>query len=84
MKEKVNILIKGNLISMGSISPREMGGGGKSRAIISKLEEKELKNYDLSESIIINSNLIVEEFIYDGLVLVTGFACCKKANNYVK
>lgn len=26
MKEKVNILIKGNLISMGSISPREMGG----------------------------------------------------------
>lgn len=82
MKEKVNILIKGNLISMGSISPREMGG--KSRAIISKLEEKELKNYDLSESIIIDSDLIVEEFIYDGLVLVTGFACCKKANNYVK
>lgn len=82
MKEKVNILIKGNLISMSSISPRGMGG--KSRAIISKLEEKELKNYDLSESIIIDSDLIVEEFIYDGLVLVTGFACCKKANNYVK
>lgn len=83
MKKKVNILIKGNLISMGSISPREMGGG-KSCAIISKLEEKELKNYDLSESIIIDSDLIVEEFIYDGLVLVTGFVCCKKAHNYVK
>ena len=83
MKQKVNILIKGNLFSKGSISPREMGGG-KSCAIISKLEEKELKNYDLSESIIIDSDLIVEEFIYDGLILVTGFACCKKACNYVK
>lgn len=82
MKQKVNILIKGNLFSKGSISPREIGG--KSCPLISKLEEKELKNYDLSESIIIDSDLIVEEFIYDGLVLVTGFACCKKANNYVK
>jgi hypothetical protein len=26
MKQKVNILIKGNLFSKGSISPREMGG----------------------------------------------------------
>lgn len=76
MKQKVNILIKGNLFSKGSISPREMGGG-KSRAIISKLEEKELKNYDLSESIIIDSDLIVEEFLYKGIVLVTGHVCCK-------
>lgn len=29
MKQKVNILIKGNLFSKGSISPREMGGGQK-------------------------------------------------------
>lgn len=29
MKQKVNILIKGNLFSKGSISPREMRGGAK-------------------------------------------------------
>lgn len=85
MKEKVNILIKGNLISKGSITPRKIvEGGGKSRAVISNLEEKYLEKYDISQSIIIDSDLIVEEFIYDGLVIVTGFTCCKKACNYVE
>lgn len=72
-KLKVNLVIKGNVISNGYISPRVEEENRSS--LLSKVDN--LDNYDISEATVIDGDLICDNFEYAGLVIVTGYAAAK-------
>lgn len=71
-KLKVNLVIKGDIISNGYISASV---GGDRPSLLSKVDN--LDNYDISEAIIIDGNLVCNNFEYAGLVIVTGYVAAK-------
>lgn len=74
-KLKANLVIKGDVISNGYISA-SVGRGGENRpSLLSKVDN--LDNYDISEAIIIDGNLVCNNFEYAGLVIVTGYVAAK-------
>lgn len=73
-KLKANLVIKGDVISNGYISA-SVGGGENRPSLLSKVDN--LDNYDISEAIIIDGDLICDNFEYAGLVIVTGYVAAK-------
>lgn len=73
-KLKVNLVIKGDVISNGYISA-SVGGGENRPSLLSKVDN--LDNYDISEATVINGDLICDNFEYAGLVIVTGYVAAK-------
>lgn len=77
MKQKANLLIKGNLISSGGIGP--------------KVEETTqsqiyshacLDDFDISGATIIEGDVFTSgHFLHEGIVLVTGHACAFTSNS---
>lgn len=74
-KVKVNLVVKGDIISNGCISARVMGGGGHEPSLLSNVDN--LDGYDISQAIIIDGSLICDNFIYTGTVIVTGYVAAK-------
>lgn len=72
--EKVNVIIKGNLIAEGYIDINKEGGGHES-SLLSNVDN--LDGYDISQAIIIDGSLICDNFIYTGTVIVTGYVAAK-------
>lgn len=82
----VNLIIKGNLLS-NKLSYRHIGEREREREYKNNLNYKEkseiicgvldFSNFNIDNAIIIEGDLIVEEFLYKGIVLVTGHVCCK-------
>ena len=72
-KLKANLVIKGDVISNGYISASV--GGENRPSLLSKVDN--LDNYDISEAIIIDGNLVCNNFEYAGLVIVTGYVAAK-------
>lgn len=72
-KLKANLVIKGDVISNGYISASV--GEGNRPSLLSKVDN--LDNYDISEAIIIDGNLVCNNFEYAGLVIVTGYVAAK-------
>lgn len=82
----VNLIIKGNLLS-NKLSYRHIGERDREREYKNNLNYKEkseiicgvldFSNFNIDNAIIIEGDLIVEEFLYKGIVLVTGHVCCK-------
>ncbi|QOR58263.1 hypothetical protein [uncultured phage cr106_1] len=72
-KVKVNLVVKGDIISNGCISARVVGGYEPS--LLSKVEN--LDDYDISQAIIIDGNLICDNLIYTGTVIATGYVAAK-------
>lgn len=80
----VNLIIKGNLLS-NKLSYRHIGE--REREYKNNLNYKEkseiicgvldFSNFNIDNAIIIEGDLTVEEFLYKGIVLVTGHVCCK-------
>lgn len=73
-KLKVNLVIKGDVISNGYISA-SVGGGENRPSLLSKVDN--LDNYDISEATVIDGDLICDNFEYAGLVIVTGYVTAK-------
>lgn len=73
-KLKVNLVIKGDVISNGYISA-SVGGGENRPSLLSKVDN--LDNYDISEATVIDGDLICDNFEYTGLVIVTGYVAAK-------
>lgn len=73
-KLKANLVIKGDVISNGYISA-SVGGGENRPSLLSKVDN--LDNYDISEAIIIDGDLVCDNFEYAGLVIVTGYVAAK-------
>lgn len=73
-KVKVNLVVKGDIISNGCISARVVGGGHEP-SLLSKVEN--LDDYDISQAIIIDGNLICDNLIYTGTVIATGYVAAK-------
>jgi hypothetical protein len=73
-KLKVNLVIKGDVISNGYISA-SVGGGENRPSLLSKVDN--LDNYDISEATVIDGDLICDNFEYAGLVIVTGYVAAK-------
>jgi hypothetical protein len=74
MKQKVDLLIRGNLISSGCISPlckHKLTGGGGGKPDIIFFETPEAL-YDLSKATIIEGDVYVDNLYYNGTVVVTG------------
>ena len=86
----VNLIIKGNLLS-NKLSYRHIGERERERERereyknnLNYKEKSEIicgvldfSNFNIDNAIIIEGDLIVEEFLYKGIVLVTGHVCCK-------
>lgn len=72
-KLKVNLVIKGDVISNGYISASV--GGENRPSLLSKVDN--LDNYDISEATVIDGDLICDNFEYAGLVIVTGYVAAK-------
>lgn len=66
--KKVNLLIIGDLVALGSIRPLKEDEEGSIMCVQS------IDDYDISEAIQITGNLIVRDYVYSGLTVVTG-AC---------
>lgn len=73
-KLKVNLVIKGDVISNGYISA-SVGGGENRPSLLSKVDN--LDNYDISEATVIDGDLVCNNFEYAGLVIVTGYVAAK-------
>lgn len=73
-KLKVNLVIKGDVISNGYISA-SVGEGENRPSLLSKVDN--LDNYDISEATVIDGDLICDNFEYAGLVIVTGYVAAK-------
>lgn len=73
-KLKANLVIKGDVISNGYISA-SVGRGENRPSLLSKVDN--LDNYDISEAIIIDGDLVCDNFEYAGLVIVTGYVAAK-------
>lgn len=73
-KLKVNLVIKGDVISNGYISA-SVGGVENRPSLLSKVDN--LDNYDISEATVIDGDLICDNFEYAGLVIVTGYVAAK-------
>lgn len=74
-KVKVNLVVKGDIISNGCISSRVVEGGGHEPSLLSNVDN--LDGYDISQAIIIDGSLICDNFIYTGTVIVTGYVAAK-------
>lgn len=75
-KVKVNLVVKGDIISNGCISSKIVeGGGGHESSLLSNVDN--LDGYDTSQAIIIDGSLICDNFIYTGTVIVTGYVAAK-------
>lgn len=73
-KLKVNLVIKGDVISNGYISASVEGGENRP-SLLSKVDN--LDNYDISEATVIDGDLVCNNFEYAGLVIVTGYVAAK-------
>ena len=74
-KVKVNLVVKGDIISNGCISSKIVEGGRHESSLLSNVDN--LDGYDISQAIIIDGSLICDNFIYTGTVIVTGYVAAK-------
>lgn len=74
MMEKVTLLIRGNLKSLGRIAPAREGGG----RFLCVLSDNILNDLDISTATVIEGDVQVDNFFYDGFVVVIGHAVSKK------
>ena len=73
--KKANLVIKGDLISLGRIAPEREGGGSN---LICNVSEELLETIDISTATVIEGTIQVNNFLYNGFVVVTGNAWAKK------
>lgn len=83
--KKVNLIIKGNLLTNRISRERE-------REYKNNLEEqekteliclysKDFSEYDISNAIIIEGDLDIDNLLYNGIIIVTGCICVKGVRN---
>lgn len=73
--KKANLVIKGDLISLGRIAPEREGGGSN---LICNVSEELLETVDISTATVIEGTIQVNNFLYNGFVVVTGHVWAKK------
>lgn len=72
--KKATLVIKGDLISLGRIAPAREGGG----KLVCSVSEKTLESIDISTATVIEGTIQVDNFLYNGFVVVTGQTWAKK------
>ena len=83
--KKVNLIIKGNLLTNRISRERERE---REREYKNNLEEqekteliclysKDFSEYDISNAIIIEGDLDIDNLLYNGIIIVTGCICVK-------
>lgn len=72
--KKATLVIKGDLISLGRIAPAREGGGN----LVGNVSEKTLESIDISTATVIEGTIQVDNFLYNGFVVVTGQTWAKK------
>lgn len=86
--KKVNLIIKGNLLS-NRIVEREREREREYKNNLEKQEKSELiclyskdfSEYDISNAIIIEGDLDIDNLLYNGIIIVTGCICVKGVRN---
>ena len=72
--KKATLVIKGDLISLGRMAPAREGGGN----LVCNVSEKTLESIDISTATVIEGTIQVDNFLYNGFVVVTGQTWAKK------
>lgn len=72
MKTKVNLIVKGNLIAKTIDESTPHRRGGISTGSTTIVNTDDLSNFDVSGAVVIEGDINVSKFYYNGIVVVTG------------